>query len=98
MLSHLAERNKPTWSVMIPVYNGTKHLVKALDSVVAQGFDEHEMQIEVVDDSSTKDDPEAVVKAKFGKRVSFYRQSERIGMAANWNACIQRARGTLIHI
>jgi glycosyltransferase involved in cell wall biosynthesis len=61
----------PIWSVMIPVYNGVRQLAQALDSVVAQGFDEREMQIEVVDDCSTHDDPESVVKAIYGGRVSF---------------------------
>src|SRR5713101_4912562 len=88
----------PTWSVMIPLHNGTKYLIEALDSVVRQEFDEREMQIEVIDDCSTLGDAESVMKTRYGDRVSFYRQPERVGMAANWNTCIERAKGSLIHV
>src|SRR5262249_23206416 len=91
-------RNRPVWSVMIPVYNRTKYLAQALNSVLAQGFDQQEMQVEVVDDCSAEGDSEDVVKAINPKRISFYRQSRRVGMAANWNTCIERARGRLVHI
>ena len=52
--------HEPIWSIMVPVYNGTKYLAEALDSVVAQGFDKSEMQIEVIDDCSTRDDAEVL--------------------------------------
>ena len=83
---------------MVPVYNGTKYLAETLDSVVAQGFDESEMQIEVIDDCSTHDDAEVLVRTRYDNRVLFYRQPQRVGMAGNWNTCIQRAKGSLIHI
>jgi len=83
---------------MVPVYNRTKYLAEALDSVVAQGFDESEMQIEVIDDCSTHDDAEVLVRTRYANRVSFHRQPHRVGMASNWNTCIQRAKGSLIHI
>jgi glycosyltransferase involved in cell wall biosynthesis len=88
----------PIWSVMIPVYNRTKYLCDTIDSVLSQGFSERELQIEVIDDCSSQNNPESLVGTKYGKRVSFYRQPQRVGMAANWNACIQRAHGTFIHI
>jgi glycosyltransferase involved in cell wall biosynthesis len=83
---------------MVPLFNGTRHFVETLDSVFAQGFDEREMQIEVVDDCSTEGDSENIIKTRYGGRVSYSRQPQRVGMAANWNACIQRAKGSLIHI
>jgi glycosyltransferase involved in cell wall biosynthesis len=88
----------PLWSVMIPVYNRTKYLSEALNSVIRAGYDRDKMQIEVVDDCSTESDVEAVVKGICPKGISFYRQPRRIGLAANWNACIERARGELVHI
>jgi glycosyltransferase involved in cell wall biosynthesis len=87
-----------TWSVMVPLFNGTRHFVETLDSVLAQGFDEREMQIEVIDDCSTEGDSENIIKTRYGGRVSYYRRPQRVGMAANWNACIQRAKGSLIHL
>jgi glycosyltransferase involved in cell wall biosynthesis len=56
------------------------------------------MEIEVVDHCSTEGDPEALVKAVCGSRVAFYRRPKNEGAVANFNACIQRSRGRLIHI
>src|SRR5262245_39421227 len=66
---------RPFWSVMIPVYNCTRYLRRTLASVLEQNVNAEDMQIEVVDGCSTKDDPEQVVN-EFGKsRVGFYRLS-----------------------
>jgi hypothetical protein len=56
------------------------------------------MEIEVVDHCSTADDPESLVTAVCGARVAFYRRPKNEGPIANFNACIQRSRGHLIHI
>jgi glycosyltransferase involved in cell wall biosynthesis len=88
----------PTWSVMVPVYNRTRYLTDALDSVVAQAFDRGKMQIEVIDNCSTQNDVVSLINRSYGDRISFYRQPKHVSMAENFNACIQRARGTLIHI
>jgi glycosyltransferase involved in cell wall biosynthesis len=56
------------------------------------------MQIEVIDNCSTGDDPEALVRSVCGSRVTFYRQPKNEGAIANFNACIQRSHGRLIHI
>ena len=92
------EKQKPFWSVMIPTYNNIKYLEKTLKSVLEQAPDSDVMQIEVVDDCSTQDDVEAIVKRVGGDRVSFYRQPKNTGLIANWNTCIQRARGHWVHI
>lgn len=89
---------RPLWSVMIPTYNCANYLRETLVSVLSQDPGPEIMQIEVVDDHSTKDDPEAVVKELGQGRVSFYRQPENVRHVKNFNTCIQRARGKLIHI
>jgi glycosyltransferase involved in cell wall biosynthesis len=83
---------------MIPTYNRSKYLAQTLESVLRQGFDADAMQIEVVDNRSTESQSEAIVKAIAPERVSFYRQPKHVSMTANWNTCIQRARGCLVHI
>lgn len=90
--------HRPFWSVMIPTYNCAHYLERTLKSVLAQDPGPEEMQIEVVDDCSTKDDPEAVVREIGKGRVSFYRQPENVGPTANFNTCIRRARGYWVHI
>ncbi len=89
---------RPRWSVMIPTYNCARFLRETLESVLSQDIDPAEMQIEVIDDCSTSDDPEAVVR-EFGQgRVSFYRQPKNVGATNNFNTCIHRSHGELIQI
>jgi hypothetical protein len=86
------------WSVMIPTYNCANYLRETLTSVLAQDPGADVMQIEVVDDHSTQDDPESVVRELAGDRVSFYRQPENVGHVRNFTTCLQRSRGKLIHL
>lgn len=89
---------RPLWSVMIPNYNSGDYLRQTLQSVLAQDRGPEQMQIEVVDHCSTEGDPEALVRAVGGGRVTFYRRPKNEGAVANFNACIQQSRGYLIHI
>src|SRR6185437_1575054 len=56
------------------------------------------MQIEVVDNCSDRDDPEALVRELGGERVLFHRQPRNVGAVENFNTCIRRARGEWVHI
>jgi GT2 family glycosyltransferase len=89
---------RPLWSVMIPVFNGAADLRNSLASVLAQDPGSAAMQIEVVDDCSTTDDPQAVVEEIGGGRVAFYRQPINVGHSRNFNTCLERAEGHLVHI
>ncbi len=83
---------------MIPTYNCASYLRATLQSVLAQDPGTDCMQIEVVDDCSTSDDP-AVVVDEVGKgRVAFYQQPENVGHCRNFDTCLQRSRGRLIHL
>jgi glycosyltransferase involved in cell wall biosynthesis len=90
--------SRPFWSVMIPTYNCAEYLGQTLQSVLAQDFGPDLMQIEVIDDCSNKDDPEAVVKAVGRERVKFHRKPTNAGPIANFNTCIERSRGRYVHI
>jgi len=89
---------RPLWSVMIPTYHCAAYLRETLESVLAQDPGPDDMQIEVVDDHSTRDRPEAVV-AEIGRgRVGFHRQERNVGHVRNFETCLQRARGRWIHL
>jgi glycosyltransferase involved in cell wall biosynthesis len=90
--------HRPSWSVMIPTFNCAKYLRQTLESVLAQDPGSDQMQIEVVDDCSTKDDPESVVRELGKGRVAFYRKPQNQGATSNFNTCIQRSLGHLVHI
>jgi glycosyltransferase involved in cell wall biosynthesis len=89
---------RPLWSVMIPSYNCAPFLRQTLQSVLVQAPGPDIMQIEVVDDCSARDHPQAVVAELGGGRVSFFRQPQNIGHTRNFNTCLQRSRGHLIHL
>jgi cellulose synthase/poly-beta-1,6-N-acetylglucosamine synthase-like glycosyltransferase len=83
---------------MIPTYNGEAYLRETLASVLAQDPGPDRMQIEVVDDASTEGDPEAVVRELGRGRVGFHRQPRNVGHVSNFNTCLERARGHLVHL
>ena len=88
---------RPLWSVIIPTYNCANYLKETLTSVLAQDPGVVIMEIIVVDDHSTKDDPEAVVKEYGQGRVQFIRQEKNVGKVKNYEAGLRASRGTYIH-
>jgi glycosyltransferase involved in cell wall biosynthesis len=89
---------RPLWSVMIPTYNCADYLRETLSSVLAQDLGAEVMQIAVVDDCSTQDDPEAVVEELGKGRIQFYQQPQNVGYIRNFETCLQRSHGHLIHL
>ncbi len=89
---------RPRWSVMIPTFNCAAYLRRTLCSVLAQAPGPEAMHIEVVDDCSTKDDPGAVVREVGAGRVEFHRKPQNAGITANFNTCLARSRGELVHV
>ena len=89
---------RPLWSVMIPTHDCAGYLRETLASVLSQAPGPETMQIEVVDDCSTKDDPEAVVRAIGAGRVGFFKQPENRGHSGNFATCLERSRGRLVHL
>jgi len=89
---------RPLWSVMIPVYNCSQYLPETLESVLQQAPSPEHMQIEVVDDASTDTDIAALVE-RIGKgRIKYYRQPQNVGSLCNFETCINRSQGELVHL
>lgn len=83
---------------MIPVYHCAEYLRETLTSVLSQDPGVEHMQIEVIDNCSTEDDPQAVVREIGEGRVHFHRQPMNVGAIENFNTCIRRSRGQWVHI
>src|SRR5690554_8045208 len=83
---------------MIPSYNCIDFLRETINSVLLQTPSSDEMQIEVIDDFSTDGDVEALVEELGKGRVGFFRQPKNVGHLRNFETCIKRARGRLVHI
>jgi glycosyltransferase involved in cell wall biosynthesis len=81
---------------MIPTYNCAGYLEQTLASLADQGIDR--AQVEVVDDCSTEDDPEAVVHRVGAGWVGFHRQPRNLGLVGNFNSCIGRAERRWVHL
>ncbi len=90
--------NRPLWSVMIPSYNCIHYLREAINSVLIQALTVEEMQIEVIDDFSIDGDVEALVNEIGEGRVGFFKQPMNVGHLRNFETCINRAKGKLVHI
>lgn len=89
---------RPFWSVMIPTYNCARFLKSTLSSILEQDPGRNLMQIKVIDDCSTEDDPLKVVHALGKDRIEFFRQPTNQGATKTFNTCINHARGEWIHI
>jgi len=83
-------------TVTIPCYNHGAFLGRAIQSVLAQSHTD--LDLLVVDDAST-DDSLAVAQS-FGAdpRVQYLRNEANLGLAANWNRCLELARGPLVMV
>lgn len=79
-----------TVDVIIPCYNGAKYLSFALESVVAQSFDD--WRILVVDDGSTDNTSEVTdpYLKRLGGKIHYIRQENR-GVSAARNTAIEAA-------
>jgi glycosyltransferase involved in cell wall biosynthesis len=88
----------PKWSVMIPVYNCSQWLPEAIQSVVSQCKHRSDIQIEVIDDASTDADVAEIVNGFGEGRVGYFRQPFNMGSLRNFHTCLQRSKGSLIHL
>jgi len=83
---------------MIPVYNNTSFLSQIIQKILSQYTDSGQMEIYVIDDCSTSGDPGGIVN-KFGNGiVNYFRQPVNVGHSKNYDTCIRKAKGKLIHI
>ena len=87
---------RPLWSVMIPAYNNENHLAEAVESVLSQDPGPELMQIEIVDDCSS--DATLGIAEGFADRVSIFQQPQNLGNVGNFNTCLRRSRGMLVHL
>jgi glycosyltransferase involved in cell wall biosynthesis len=89
-MTELKLDEKPLISVIVPVYNGSKHIGQCLDSLRASSYENYE--IIVVDDASTDDTPDILKE----KKVIVLRLSERSGPATARNHGAQIAKGEIL--
>lgn len=82
----------PIISVVLPVYNGSADVRAAIDSILAQTFEDFEL---IVIDDGSKDDTAQVVAAVTDPRLVFVHQANQ-GLAATLNRGLAMARGKYV--
>ena len=82
--------NRPLVSICIPTYRGAAFLPATIESVLRQSYSNFEIWI--IDDASP-DDTANVVDAFKDERIHYLRNERNLGPNANWNRCLDLARG-----
>lgn len=85
----------PKVSICLPLYNGAKHLRAALESVLAQTYENFEILI-ADDGSSDGSEKIALEYSDKDKRILYWKNESRQGLFGNYNACIRQAKGEYI--
>jgi glycosyltransferase involved in cell wall biosynthesis len=90
-----SHQSGPLMTVAIPTCNGAAHLAETIGSVLSQEGVDFEL---IVSDDRSDDDTLTVVRAAAGDRARVLVNSERLGLAGNWNRCAALARAPLVAI
>ncbi|MEW5805358.1 MAG: glycosyltransferase [Patescibacteria group bacterium] len=93
---------KPKVSILLPTYNGEKYLAKAIQSVLAQSFEDWELL--VIDDGSTRKNEKGdfliqeIVKrfSERNDRVKYLRTEKNLGIQKALNRGLAEAAGEYI--
>lgn len=77
-------------SILLPVYNGARHLAAAIESVLAQTYSD--WQLIVCDDQSTDASMDVVQRyARADQRIIVYRNEKNLGLFENYNECLEKS-------
>lgn len=90
-----SHQSGPLLTVAIPTCNGAAHIAQAIRSILSQERVDFEL---VVSDDRSDDDTLTVVRAAAGDRARVEVNSERLGLAGNWNQCAALARTPVVAI
>ncbi len=82
----------PRVSIGLPVFNGENYLREAVDSILAQTYDDFEL---IISDNASTDATAAICQdyAARDARVIYHRNAHNLGAAANYDQCFHLARG-----
>jgi len=84
--------NKPRVSIGMPVYNGGKYIRQALDSLLAQDYENFEL---IISDNASTDGTREICREYAGRdeRISYYRNEENMGGVWNFHRVLELAQG-----
>lgn len=82
-------------SVLIPVYNGINYIADAVESVLAQEFQDWEL---VISDNGSNDGTQNYLRALSDPRIRVYEQPLNLGIMGNLNFLLAQARAPIAKI
>ena len=79
-------------SIGMPVFNGARYIRPALDSLLAQSYENFELNIS---DNASTDGTEEICRSYLAKdnRVRYHRNPRNFGLMENWHRVLQLASG-----
>lgn len=85
----------PRVSILLPVYNGSRYLPEAIESVLAQTTPDFEL---LIGDDCSDDDSWSIISryAKQDSRINAWVNSKNKGLFGNYNRCLESAGGKYI--
>lgn len=85
-------QNQPLVSIGMPVYNGEHFLENALNSILAQTFEDFEL---IISDNGSTDGTEKICRnyAKRDPRIRYFRNQQNFGAGWNFDRVAELARG-----
>jgi glycosyltransferase involved in cell wall biosynthesis len=83
---------RPHLSIGVPVHNGALFLRQALESLMAQTYEDFEL---IIADNASTDETESICQsfAAQDRRVRYHRSNKNLGAARNINSLFHQARG-----
>lgn len=85
----------PSFSVILPTYNGAAYLREAIDSVLSQSFKDFELLIR---DDGSKDKTVEIIESYQDPRIHLLKSTERLGLFANLNSLMKESKAPLVRI
>ena len=91
----MTNSSTPKVSVCIPVYNGSDYIAESIESVLGQTYKEFQL---IVADNCSTDNTEEIVRNFHDPRLTFIRNKQNLGLAGNFNRCLELAKGEYVCI
>lgn len=86
------KRTSPRISIGLPVFNGENFLAETLKTLLAQTYEDFEI---IISDNASTDSTESICRnfAAQDERIRYYRSSQNLGAAPNFNRVFELANG-----
>ncbi len=84
-------------SIGIPAYNNGAYIGETIESILAQTY--KNIELVIVDDNSSDNTYQVLQQyAEKDKRVKIYKNKTNLGMAGNWNRCLELCTGEFMKL